>query len=106
MKQKSEWVTSEVSLADWLASAELCAMDVAFWSDNGEGLSLNLLANDIFGPGADAETVPVAAVQEVLEIAHGEPDYRQRWRPLMEWVARRRGYMKGMEWFCDRKRGV
>lgn len=82
--------------ADWIAAAELCAADVAFWS-RSDGLELCLLCNDVFAPAADAEAVPVASVHEVLKLAR-LPD----WRPLMQWVADRRGYTG--EWFCDRRK--
>lgn len=87
----------------WIAASKLCAMDVASWSDN-DGLELCLNCNDVFVPASNAEVVPVENALEVLGIAQSEPDWRKQWRPLMKWVAKRRGYSDDMKWFCDRNR--
>jgi hypothetical protein len=97
--------TLETKPEIWMAAAELCAMDLASWSHSeSDGLELYLYANDVFVPDADAETLPLELVQEVLSLAKSETDWMKQWEIVLKWVAKRRGYREDEVWFCDRER--
>ena len=95
-----EWSETTPSAA-WMAAAELCAMDVAFWGDNPR-LGLAIICNDVFHPAADSEDVPPSLIHEVLAIVKSDSGWRDGSPALMQWIAKRRGYPEDMEWWSKR----